>query len=1079
MALIYETAETQVLRVPAGDGGAALIRKQSLGPSAARRVRHEIEIFGRLAGIEGVPRLIIDQCEPDTVVMIDDGGTSVIDLAAPLCTDLSAVVEFAIRVSEIIAEVHHRGVIHRDINPRNIVVQADGRRPALIDFDLATTHAEECSDVAQRREMAGTLAYLAPEQSGRTGYVIDHRADLYAWGATLFELVSGRPPFVENDALALVGHHLTSPPPCPSALNPAVPPALSEIVLRLLAKAPEDRYQSAEGLRADLCRLRERLAAGLTDAFELGEFDFPPRLVPPSRPVGRDVEIDMLRQALVDAVEGRSRGVLVAGGSGVGKTALIDQLRPVVAAAGGRFVAGKFDQYGRDTSGDGVHQVLTGIARLLLAQPPEVLDETRERLLVALGANAELVRVVPEMAVLLGLGVDEGVAAGQSPEGLSDPRLVEARAQRAVVATLAAVASPAHPLVIFLDDLQWAGPTPLGVLDTVLLEPGLAGVLVVGAYRPGEVDPTHPLTGMLDRWSRLNAAPRTVTLANLPPAEVGGLLAQMLRLAPAATGQLAEAVTAHTEGNPFDTITLVNALRNDGVLTLGQQGWCWEPGQIRRYVGSGDVLDLLQARIAALPAPCSALLATLACLGSQVPLSQLALTATGETAVIEQDLTPALEDGLLVMVRDPGGDLVRFRHDRVQQAAYAAMDADQRVELHLVVARRLADHPECAGAAAQQYLCAVGSIDDPGECRRVATLFHQAAVGMRLTDAATAERLLGAGIDLLGRTETSDIADLLLALVTERHRMLYGLGRLDDADVAYAEIERRCVDPVDLLPPTTLQVASLDNRQRHTEAVALGVDLLSRIGITTGADSEAELAEQREAVCAWATGLDLDRDLHRATTGEARVQQTAALIGQTIPPAYMAGGGPNSWPSLMLTAQRLWDAEGPCPQLLACLSLLPTIIIAVRGDRRLARSVGWHLLAVGDAHGFEPQVSCARAQFAALIQPWFEPVRRCVENIDLAREQLIQGGQLQPVGNSYLISCDYGFQLSRALDVADEIVSTGLAFALRTGNATTAGGITNHRQAIRALRGETVPGTFDDSEFSEVTHLSGGLGRVP
>ena len=311
---------------------------------------------------------------PASIVLSDVGGTRP---PKPLAAD--ALIRLGSGLARAAAGMHGRGVMHRDITPANVVLSPDGA-PCLVDFALATSIAELRPEFAPRSEIVGTLAYLAPEQTGRTGRPVHQRADLYALGATLYELATGAPPFGSDDPLRLTHDHMARVPVPPVDVNPAVPAPLSEIIMHLLGKESDNRYQTAEGLVHDLERLRDARTDPAAAPARVGERDFPPRLLPPPQLVGRDDELAQLRAAFEDALAGRARGALVAGAVGVGKTALVDQLRPVVAGTDGWFVAGKFDQYRRGLEFDGVNQAFRALGRLLLAEPEEELARIRERI---------------------------------------------------------------------------------------------------------------------------------------------------------------------------------------------------------------------------------------------------------------------------------------------------------------------------------------------------------------------------------------------------------------------------------------------------------------------------------------------------------------------------------------------------------------------------------------------------------------------------------------------------------------------------------------------------------------------------
>src|SRR5271166_2222161 len=383
--VVHESARTRVTRLLLP--GRTVIRKEPLGPDADRRLRHELAMLERLRGAEGVAQLAEAPWYAGSVVLADAGGMSLAGRAKPLAA--GELTGLAIGVARAVAGMHRASVMHRDITPANVVISRHGA-PCLVDFALATSLAEIRPGFTHHSEIAGTLAYLAPEQTGRTGRPVDQRADLYALGATLYELATGGPPFGTGDPLRLTHDHLARVPVPPAQVNPAVPGPLSAIIMHLLEKEPDNRYQTADGVLYDLERLRDAGALG-AGALRVGERDVPLRLVPPSRLVGREEEVAALAAAFAEALAGRCRGVLISGAPGVGKTALADEVRPVVTGRDGWFVAGKFDQYRRDLEFDAFNQAFRALGRLLLAEPEDEVAEVRGQILGAVGPNAGLV----------------------------------------------------------------------------------------------------------------------------------------------------------------------------------------------------------------------------------------------------------------------------------------------------------------------------------------------------------------------------------------------------------------------------------------------------------------------------------------------------------------------------------------------------------------------------------------------------------------------------------------------------------------------------------------------------------------
>jgi PAS domain S-box-containing protein len=1068
--LLYSSDRTRVMRVPSPDGS-SVIRKEALGPGGVTRLRHEAEVVRRLAGVHGVPQLLEADTRAGAIVLADSGGRALSQLVTGSGGDPVWVARFACRLAAVVAEVHRAGVVHKDINPANVLVRAEVDQPVLIDFDLATTFAAERPQFTHHSQIVGTLAYLAPEQTGRTGRAVDQRADLYGLGATMYELATGRPPFHElrDDPLGLVHAHLATVPVAPQDVNPAVPPFLSAIIMRLLAKEPDRRYQSAEGLVHDLTLLLgprdavDRTAFART-VFVLGARDFPARLSPPSRLVGRDGEISRLHEAYRQVRGGRpgAGALLVAGAPGVGKSALLDELRPLVTADGGWFVTGKFDQFRQDAAADGVRQALTALGRLLLAESEADLAHHRERLLAGLGPNAGLVAVgFAEFAALLDV-------PPQQPRGGRDE--IAARMVRAGVELLAAVASPQRPVVMVLDDLQWAPAFPIRFVDAVLTDPRLDGVLLVGAYRDGEVDETHALTAMLSRWQRLEVAEAPLRLVNLPPAEVSVLLGEMLRLAPDQATGLAEALGARTGGNPYDTVELVNALRRDGILVPDTDGWRWDSGAIRTFIGAGDVTGLITARIDQLPAATADLVHTLACLGGDVDQALLATAADLTQDDVREHLAPALEDGLLLAVNggpDEPYAAVRFCHDRVQHAAYTRA-INQAGSRHLTLARRLArEYPALAG---EQYLRAVDDVADPEEARHAAALLLAAARNIRPVNPATAGECLDAAIAVLSRTGAAEdelTAALRKDLLKERHGVLISSGRLDEADECYAAIVACEHDPVALADATDRQVAGLTGRTKVAEALRLGTDVLARLGLVAPDDLAGAVQEGLDRIISW-IDHDAPGDDARADVTDPRLVAVGTLIARLSTPAHMTDPLRSAW--LTTQSQRLWAEHGPAETLLSGTVGLSAVLIGFRGDYRRGHDVARAVFSCARAHGYHLAQPVAAVALASCYH-WRHPLEEAGVLAREAREGLLHLGQVHYAGVTYAMTVCSALETAGHLDVAAEENDAGAAYAARSVNKSIGSGTMAIGQFIRAMRGETgVAGRFTDEEFDEARY---------
>ena len=1002
--IVHESERTRVTRVLLP--GRAVIRKEPLGPDAERRLAHEVAMLERLPGVVGVAQLADAPRYPGSIVLEDVGGRSLAAGSEPVAVD--ELIGLAIDLARAVAGMHQRGVMHRDITPANIVIGRDGK-PCLVDFALATSLAELRPAFTHHTEIIGTLAYLAPEQTGRTGRSVDQRADLYAFGATLYELATGEPPFGAADPLRLTHDLLAHVPAAPDEVNPKVPAPLSGIVMHLLEKEPDSRYQTAEGVLYDLERLRDAQVRPAAAPVRIGERDVPLRPLLPSRLVGRDDEVAALQAAFVDALTGGSRGVLVSGAAGVGKTALVDELRPVVTDRNGWFVAGKFDQYRRDLEFDAVNQAFRSLGRRLLAEPDDQLTAVRRRILDAVGSNAGLLTAaVPEFAALLAVEPEPG-----------DPLTAQVRAQRTAGQVLRAVASRNRPVVLFLDDLQWAGRTPLGVVDLVLSDDQIDGLFLVGAYRESD-DPAESLAALLSRWPE-QAGVTQVRLANLTTPSLVTMVAEMLRVDPATAADLVQGIEPHSSGNPYETVELVNALRRDGVLTATAEGWRWDEAAVRTRLGKSEVATLVAARVEAMPATSRHLLEAMAALGGSAELSMLQ-AATGDAASgVEELLAPALDEGVLVL--EPGAHgVVRFRHDRTREVILRGLDGRRRRALQLAMARRLAEAPELFAAAAEQYLPVIDAVEE-AERSLVIALLRRAAEQAALTgDYALVNALLVAALQLVDSADTP----ALIEVHTRRHAALYSLGRLEEADEEYRTIERLSTTALERADATSVQVHSLTHRKRFTDAIELCLESLRELGLAVPTTDRlpAEIDDHFQALYRWLDRPEAAGGPAQPEISDLSLLAAARLLNAALAAAHAADGSVHAWVSL--EALRIWLEHGPARSLVGPASAAAFALIALRGDHVAGYRAVRRILASGEAAGYAPDTSLARFVFA-LLACWFEPIERALQEAQRAREGLSALGDLAYAGSTYYPSVPYLLDCAPTLDVYVAEVEAGLA----------------------------------------------------
>jgi diguanylate cyclase (GGDEF)-like protein len=1074
---LFGNARTRVSRITAPDGS-QLIRKEALGPNGLARALQEAAIMERLAGLDGVPQLAGPPVGPALSIRAIPARplAELISAAAPgPALDLAGLLDLAAALATLLAQVHRRGVIHRNINAINILVRLADGAPVLTDFELATTFVEERPSFAHTTAIAGTLAYLAPEQTGRTGQGVDHRADLYSLGILLYELGTGHTPFGrgEKDPLGLIHDHLATLPVPPRQSNPTLFQPLSDVIMKLLQKEPDRRYQSAEGLAHDLRQIRE---APTGAAFRPGLRDFPLRLAAPSRLIHREAEISVLTAAVGRAAAGQTGGVLITGPKGVGKTALIDRLRPIVTAAGGWFITGTFDQRDQERREDAVAQAVRGLGRLLLAEPEAELADYRTRLLAALGDRAGLLAsIIPEFGLLLGVAAETGAGTD------ADPEETGRRLYQAGLAALQVAASADRPVVMAVDDLQRASAFPLGMIDILLTDPSVSGLLVVCAYRDDEIDAGHPVAELTGRWERQQMLPPMLRLGSLPPAGLAEMLTEMLRLEAEPAARLSDVVGARTGGNPGRTVALLNALRTEGALTLAEDGWSWDGAAIQRHIGEGDSDRRLADRFGRLPEPTSTVLAVLACLSGPVDLELLATSAELPPDGLNQRLTPALEDGLLVLSQ---GEL-RFAHPRVQQMIESGLQPATRSALQLTVARRLAAaaarSPATARyetAAAALYLTIPDALTDPEERRQASRLCHRVVEQYRPRDPARAEQLLAAAATLLTGLDTQPDQRELLTLDVERHALLTGLGRPADADQLYRSIEPRCLDPMDLVDAACAQIVSLINQGRAVEAVELGLELLGRLGLVKPAEPQLSADNRRgaERLQRWIEDDDQAGDEARPEASNPVGQAQAEIIRRMAQAAFITDRTVLSW--LMVQSHQLWTEHGPGRALVGALSHAGLLAIDDRQDYRSSYLLLKRILATSEKRGYEPETSSVRFLFTLTFGAWFEPLEDCLTETRRAREGLLQGGDQHVALFTYFPALALSLDCEPTLESTQAVLESGAALRSQAGSQTADTVFGSYQSLIQTLRGEVLELSQEPTgnPFGDIfLHLNQGL----
>src|SRR6266481_3832074 len=705
----------------------ALAAKQP-SPQSLQRLEHEYSLAAELDPAWAVKPLALTRHEGRTILLLKDPGGELLDRILERdqtqALDLTRFLRIAIGLATTLGQVHRHGLIHKDIKPANVLVD-DAGNVWLTGFGIASQLPHERQSPVPIEIIAGTLAYMAPEQTGRMNRSIDTRSDLYSLGVTFYQMLTGALPFDAADPLEWVHCHIARQPTAP-ADRLAVPEPVSAIVMKLLAKNAEERYQTASGLEADLRRcLAEGPSHGRIDPFALGEHDSSDRLLIPEKLYGREREVDALLAAFARVVaQGTPELVLVSGFSGVGKSSVANELHKVLVPPRGLFESGKFDQYKRDIPYATLAQAFQTLVRQILVKREAEVGHWRDALEEALGPNGQLIiNLVPEVEFLIG---KQPLVPDLSPQD------AQRRFQLVFRRFLSAFAKPEHPLALFLDDLQWLDPATLELLERLMTDPNVRYLMLVGAYRDNEVSSSHPLTQTLDAIRKAGARMQEIVLAPLRVDDVGRLVADALHGERGAAQPLAQLVHEKTSGNPFFAIQFLTALADEVLLRFDPDAaaWIWDLARIRAKGYTDNVVVLMAGKLKRLSGTTQEALKQLACLGNAAEVATLALVHGETEEAIHTALWEAVRAGLIFQQEST----YKFLHDRIQEAAYALIPESERATEHLRIGRVLL--ASMTGDGLAEHLFDVANQFNRGAALLIVELLQRAASNVEFADAS-------------------------------------------------------------------------------------------------------------------------------------------------------------------------------------------------------------------------------------------------------------------------------------------------------------------------------------------------------
>jgi len=1071
---IGTTAGSHLYRARRREDDALVILKR-LDPDHANpaHFRREYLLLQSL-DVAGVakPTELID--EGGGLVMVLDGfaGASLesilnggVRMALPTC------LRIANRLAQVLAGVHAAHVIHQDIRPVNILAALDSHLVLLADFSIAISWGGAFSyESAIAR--SGDWAYLSPEQTGRMNRTVDYRTDFYSFGVTLYRMLTGQLPFAAVDPLEWIHCHIARIPQPLRDIVLAVPQPVSDIVMKLLAKLPEDRYQSMRGVQADLDRcLAQWQSCGHIAPFPLGTEDVSERFQIPCKIYGRDKERAALL-AVFDDITANDRPELIAisGYSGIGKSALVGELHKPIVERRGYFITGKFDQYQRDIPYATITQAFGELVQQLLAESEVRIADWRRRILEALGINGQLIiDLLPQVELIIGK---------QAPVSALPPDQAEHRFRMVFRQFIGVFTSEAHPLVLFLDDLQWIDHASLKLIVHLLTHLDTRHLLLIVAYRDNEVSATHPLMAALDAIRHSDTLVHGIRLAPLPTAQLNRLVADTLHAPEAVCEPLSRLVFEKTGGNPFFFTQFLDSLYKEGLLQWDaqKQGWQWDMNKIKTKDFADNVVDLMVGKLHRLPEQVQEALQLAACVGNQFELRSLALVSQTTDTQVQQHLSQAIHEDLIVCIDGH----CKFLHDRIQQAAYSLIPKEKRSEVHLRIGRALmsamsaTELTEHAFDVANQINLGATLLVDQEEKVRVAELDLHAGRKAKAAMAYTAAcRYLAAGMSLLEESNWESRYRLMFELYMERANCEFLCSNFDTPQQIIAALLQKGASNTDLAAAYHLKVLIHIIKAEHQQGVDSALACLRLFGIDLPVHpGDDQVRHEYETV---RRNLDngnspVERLIDLPLLADPEMQAVMDILLVVHAPAFNTDV--NLSHLLLCRIVNLSVKHGVTGASAYGLALLGALLSPL--FQRYSEGYRFARLAcdVVEKHGFSAyKAKIYDATHMAAI--WTQPLTTVLDFVHTAYRLAIETGDL-------LIACYcqtqlFPCQLLRGdpLDTAWCELEQGLDFVRKAGFGAMADIIVVQQRFIANLRGQTAMfSSFNDAQFDEAAFES-------
>jgi predicted ATPase/signal transduction histidine kinase len=1074
---VLHTSSRAVLYRGSRDGDGAAVVIKALGPQHRpqhlERLRHEYSILKTLDVVGVVRPIALESYQGMPALVLEDFGGVSLDQRDDVPMDVGPFLALALKIAAATVDIHGKNVVHKDLKPENILVHPGTGEVKISDFGIAAPLPCQQPALDSARLIEGSLPYMSPEQSGRMNRALDQRSDLYSLGVTFYQLLTGRLPFQATDPLEWVHCHVARSPTPPAEILPTIPLVISAIIMKLLAKEPEERYQSARGLVRDLERCLAQWSSRRTvDGFVLGEWDEWDRLLIPQKLYGRNQELAALLGAFHRVVDsGTPELVLVSGYSGIGKSALVHELQKPIVRARGVFASGKFDQYKRDVPYSTIVAALTEQVLEILAGSEDSIARWRERVRAALGRSGQLVvDVIPPLELAIG---------PQPPVPALPPTEAQNRFRIVFRHFIGVFSAPEHPLALFLDDLQWADPASLALVQELITHPETRQLFLVGAYRDNEVSASHPLMSTIREVQKSGAQVSKLVLGPLPHQQLGAFLGDALHQSGEPVEALADLVQEKTAGNPFFAIQFLGTLQDEGLIELDADagGFRWDMARIRAMGFTENVVDLMVDKLRRLPVATQAALEQLACLGNSASVESLALTLGRSEEEVHADLSEAGRAGLILRL----GDAYRFLHDRVQEAAYSLVPAGHRAEAHLRIGRLLLAHlsPQAIEQrifeVVNQLNRGVALIAEARERESLCRLNVLAAKKARSSIAyGAACSHLAQAMALLPADAWSTDYEETFTLHLTRAESEYLVGQFRTADELFNLLLEKAGSNLDRARVYGLRTRLYQISGRYSDSLTVALEALQLFDVRCPDSDEALqaafLAENQE-VNVNLRGRRIAELVDAPLVSDPVVKAVIGLLVDAMPCAYVARS--QVFPLLVVKALNFSLRYGNAAESCFVYSCYSIMLVAAFGDIPAAFEFSQMSLRLNQKLGDAKLGGTLLFMHGAFVNYWRRHLSTTRAIMADAMAASLEVGDLVYASYNCCQSVWHAVEAGDPLDEVLRVSEKYAAFARQIHSDTVLRVVQQYQQYVAALKGRTrKPTSLEDDHFDEAAVLA-------